>query len=42
VAEDEARYDIHLDDKFAHLTRFDVGAEAILMVEAAGGKLSVG
>jgi hypothetical protein len=26
VAEDEARYDIDLDDKFGHLTRFDVGA----------------
>jgi mannose-6-phosphate isomerase-like protein (cupin superfamily) len=28
VTENEARYDIHLDDKFGHLTHFDLAAEA--------------
>jgi mannose-6-phosphate isomerase-like protein (cupin superfamily) len=28
VTESEPRYDIHLDDKFGHLTHFDLGAEA--------------
>jgi hypothetical protein len=28
VSDSERHYDMHLDDKFGHLARFDLGAEA--------------